>query len=264
MNRFLGVARAGRAVDRSIFAGRRAARAGCSVRDIDAAASGSLAESGAVSSMLGYDDGLEGGAFPMASSVSVNDEIMGAGDADRVLHAGDLVTIDLAASVDGWHADAAVSFCIGCPETSAEASRRPQLVAASRAVTRAGVDAIGRSESWPAAVDSMHGRAAGLGVVILPGFWGHGLGRSMHELPRLPMHRGDLRQAGTDSQKIKPGMILAIEPVVAWADTESVRDGWLESTSNGGDACFTEVTVAVGENRVLVLAGMGGDQGSVL
>ena len=212
--------------------------------------------------MLGYDDGLGGGAFPLHLSVSVNDEIAGACDPDRVLEPGDLVTLDLAARVLGWHADAALTLCVdprgGATSPVEAAGERGGLARASRLVTIAGVRSVGRLGSWDAAVGMMHLAADRLGVRLLRGYFGHGIGRAMHEPPALGHHRSDLT-AGAEAvgRALAVGSVFTIEPVIAWADTDVVRDGWLDRTSDGCDACFCEVTVGVGVRRVEVLAGRG-------
>lgn len=257
MTRLLGVARAGRAVDRALVVAKQSVMPGRSVGAIDAVVVESLERSGAVSSVLGYDDGHGGGRFSLSLSVCINDEIMGAGDPGRVIRAGDLVTLDLAASVGGWHADAAVSFCVPRADESDHASKRAALARASRAVTAAGIRAVRAGGRWSAVIDAMGEEAGLLGVVVLPGFDGHGIGRVMHEPPRLPMHPGGLGRIEEDWE-IRAGMTLAIEPVVACRDTGVVREGWLDRSGDGSDACYSEVTVAVGKTRTSVLAGGAG------
>jgi len=247
---YLGIARAGEAVDHVLCAVGLAVHPGVTVGELDAIAGETLARLGARSSMKGHSDGQDGGAFPLSLSVCVNDEISGASDPGRVLERGDLVTTDLAASLDGWHADAAHSWCIG--GASAD-PRRAALAAASRSVAQAGVMFLNKGQSWQGALDLMHRAAQRHGVVMLDGFFGHGIGRAMHTEPALPCHGAGLDSAGTE--QLARGQAITIEPVVAWADTGFVRDGWLDRTADGSDACFTEVTVVLEQSRSVVVAG---------
>ncbi|MFK7882694.1 MAG: M24 family metallopeptidase [Phycisphaerales bacterium] len=253
---FEGVRRAGRAVDCALHLVRSACLPGVAVSALDRIAAESIEKDGAVSSMLGYTDGHGGGAFPLHLSVSVNNEIAGGCDANRVIAFGDLVTIDLAAAVKGWHADAAISWCVGGQEAS---GRRADLAKAARAVTMAGFLALGQTPDWAVVLDRMGEAAAELGVVILKGFDGHGIGRAMHCGPVLPHRLEDLERRGTGESLVNAGMAITIEPVVAWSDTDFVRSGWVDRTSDSSDACFHEVTVLVGSDRSEVVAGGGDD-----
>lgn len=237
---FLGVARAGRITDRVLRAVVHAARPGVTVGDLDLLARTELARLNASPAMLGYTDAAADAPFPCALSLCLNDEITGATDPDRILQPGDLVTADLVVEHRGWHADAAVSWVI----PGAARSPRTALAHASRAVTAAGVRAIRPGSDWTTVVRAMAAEADRLGVTLLRGFDGHTLGRTMHAPPRLPTHPDEVDRFPRVT--LQPGMILTVEPVVGFQDPGCVRDGWLERTADGSDACFTEVTVAVG------------------
>ncbi len=254
---FLGVARAGRIADSVLRAVVHAARPGVRVTDLDRLARMELAGFGARPAMLGYADTTAPAPFPLALSLCLNGEISGACDPQRILMPGDLATADLVVEYRGWHADAAVSWVV--PGRADE--RRAALAEASRAVTAAGVRAIrpgewgrGGQGDWSSVVHAMSGEASRLGVTILKGFDAHAIGRTMHAPPRLPAHPDELD--GFPDVTLRPGMVFTIEPVVAWHDPGFVRNGWLERTVDGSDACFTEVTVGV-------TRGVGGRKGRV-
>lgn len=256
-----GVARTARIIARVLNAVRRAAAPGRTAGDLDTLARSMLADFGASPAMLGYLDDLARARsdppFPAALSVNLNDEIMGGSDPARVLRPGDLVTADLAAHHAGWYADAAISWVI--PGRSADQTRdarRARLAEASAAVTRAGIRAMGPGSVWSAVTAAMDAEAARLGVSIRPGYHGHGIGRSMHQPPRLPAHPDD--RPDLQTLRLEPGMVITVEPVVVWSGSrpESVRSGWLERTADGSDACFTEVTAVVGARRAKAM-GLG-------
>lgn len=237
---FLGVARAGRIADEVLRAVVRSARPDVLVGDLDRLARSELARRSARPAMLGFTDAATPRPFPLALSLCLNDEIAGASDPARPLQPGDLATADLVVEYRGWHADAAVSWIIpGLP-----LAHRSSLAYASRAVTAAGVQAIRPGSDWSTVARAMAAEAARRGVNLLRGFDGHTLGPSMHALPRLATHPDEVDRF--PRVVLQPGMILTVEPVVGFQDPGCVRDGWLDRTSDGSDACFTEVTVAVG------------------
>ncbi len=251
MAAFLGVARAGRVLNAALAGVRAQALPGVTAGRLDELARQLLARAGARPAMLGYRDPQADAPFPAALSVSINDEIMGGSDPGRVLRPGDLVTADLVVELNGWHADAAASWVV--PGDHPAAARRARLASASAAVTRAGVEALGPGIPWEQVVRAMEGRAASLGVGILPGYDGHALGRSMHAPPRLACRLDELDATGGRGLVLRPGMVLTIEPVVVHQEdargATPVREGWLDRTGSGCDACFTEVTAAVGAGR---------------
>jgi methionyl aminopeptidase len=252
---FLGVARAGRIADEVLRSVVRSARPGVTVGDLDRLARSELSRRDARPAMLGYTDAVALVPFSHALSLCFNEQIAGASDPGRILLPGDLATADLVVEHHGWHADTAVSWVI----PGLTHPPRVALAEASRAVTAAGVRAIRPGSDWCSIVQSMATEAARLGVTLLQGFDGHALGRTMHAPPRLPTHPDEVDRF--PCVLLEPGMILTIEPVIARRDPGCVRNAWLERTSDGSDACFTEVTVAVGAPRrsrsadFLVLAG---------
>ena len=251
MAALLGIARAGRVLNTALAEVRTHALPGVTTGRLDALTQERLAQAGARPAMLGYRDDVADAPFPAALSVCINDEIMGASDPDRVLRAGDLVTADLVVELSGWHADAAASWVV--PGAHPAGERRAHLARASAAVTRAGVEALGPGAPWERVVRAMNARAASLGVEILPGYDGHAVGRSMHAPPRLACRLDELDATGGRGLVLRPGMVLTIEPVVVHRENargaEPVREGWLDRTGSGCDACFTEVTAAVGAGR---------------
>lgn len=247
----LGVRRAGRIADRALQAVRSAAAPGVTVAELDRVVRGVLAASDARSAMLGYMDEPAGSPFPGALSININDDIAGAFEPGRALAPGDLVTADLACEHRGWHADAAVTWAMPGADP-----RRIALAAASRRVTLAGVAACRHGVPWSAVVGAMADEAARLGVVLLRGFFAHGVGRAMHQPPSLALRPADPPGPGP---VLGAGLAITIEPVVAWRAPEGeagfVRAGWLDRTPDGSDACFTEATVGIGRTRSAVLAG---------
>ncbi|MFB7181633.1 type I methionyl aminopeptidase [Streptomyces sp. NPDC056257] len=237
---------AGRVVGRALAAVREAARVGMTLLDLDGVARGVLKEEGATSPFLGYRPQFAPVPFPGVVCASVNDAIVhGIPDGYR-LRDGDLVSIDCGAKLRGWVGDAAVSFTVG--------RARPadlRLIETSEAALAAGIAAAvpgNRIGDIAHAVGTVC-RAAGYGVP--DGFGGHGIGRAMHEDPGVPNEGPPGR-----GMKLRPGMVLAIEPMLIAGGTDDYRcdgDGWTLRTVDGSRAAHSEHTVAItaGGPRIL-------------
>ncbi len=216
-----------------------AIRPGVTTGELDAIARDTLAEVGAVSSFLGYY------GFPGHICASVNDEIVHGIPGRRVLHEGDIVSIDVGAIVNGYHGDSAWTYPVG--RISEEAT---QLLATTEAALHEAIAAARPGHRLGAvghAVERL-GEARGYGIVR--GYGGHGIGRQMHEDPHVPNH-GD----PTKGVVLRPGMTLAIEPMlnVGTEETRVLADEWTVVTADGSLSAHFEHTVAItlGEAQVL-------------
>lgn len=187
--------------------------------------------------------------FPGAVCISVNEEIVhGIPSDERVLHEGDIVSVDVGVRRDGWCSDSAWTFAVGAVDPDTERLLR---------VTRASLDAAVR-----AAVPGNHvgdlGAAVmqavdGSGLGIVRDLVGHGIGRDVHEDPQVP----NVGRSGY-GPLLRAGMVLAIEPMLSLG-TERIRtldDDWTVVTADGSRAAHFEHTVAVTDDgpRILTLA----------
>jgi methionyl aminopeptidase len=167
------------------------------------------------------------------------DAVRAAGIPDRRrLRDGDLLSIDCGAVLDGWAADAAVSFTVGQPRPA-----DVRLIDTAAAALRAGIAAArpgARIGDISAAIGAV-GRAGGYGIST--DFGGHGVGRQMHEAPSVPNEGSAGR-----GLKLTPGLVIAIEPwFLAGGDDRYVidDDGWTIRSADGSRAAHVEHTVAV-------------------
>ncbi|MFD0269415.1 type I methionyl aminopeptidase [Streptomyces sp. NPDC127106] len=229
---------AGRVVAHALAAVRDAARVGVSLLELDRVARGVLAGAGATSPFLGYRPHFAPVPFPGVICASVNDAIVHGVPDGRRLRDGDLVSIDCGARLGGWVGDAAVSFTVGRP--------RPadlRLIETAEAALAAGIAAAvpgNRIGDIAHAVGTVC-RAAGYGIP--EDFGGHGIGRSMHEDPSVPNEGRPGR-----GMELRPGMVLAIEPMVTAGGGDEYRcdgDGWTLRTVDGSRAAHAEHTVAI-------------------
>lgn len=259
---------AGRATTRALLAGMGAVRAGVTTLSVARAVEAELSRVGAIG-VRGVPQGRGGPAFPEACIVSVNDVAADGIPDERVLRAGDVVTIDAPACVrvrdDFAWADAAVSRTVPDERGEMSGSRLPF---AACAVVRAIVGEMRAGGRWTTAAAAGRARARALGVALVEGLDGHGIGRAMHQPPRLaltPMrgregHAGEVGEVG--EVEFEAGMLLAVEAVVAegvdGAETVRTRtdgDGWSERTEGGEPAAGWEVTVRIEREGVRLVAG---------
>jgi methionyl aminopeptidase len=235
---------AGALVGQTLELLRDAAKPGVSLAELDALAEEHIRSNGGIPSFKGYGHP----PFPGTICASVNEVIVHGIPGDRVLAEGDLLSIDCGAIVDGWHGDAAITVPIG--EVARELLRMSKVCEES---LHAGIAAmvVGATVADIGAAVEASIRAAG-DYGILEGYGGHGIGTSMHMEPHVPnvAHRGR-------SPKLRPGMALAIEPMIAMGAGDSVvlDDEWTVATADGSWSVHWEHSVAITESgpRILTL-----------
>jgi methionyl aminopeptidase len=237
---------AGQVVAQVLAAVQDQARTGMRTAELDEVAREVLAKAGAYSPFLNYQPGFAPVPFPATICTSVNDAALHGIPGRYKLADGDLLSVDSGAVLDGWAADAAVSFTVG-QARSADA----RLIKVTRDALRAGIAAAvpgARIGDISAAIGAV-GRAAGYGICT--DFGGHGVGRAMHEDPHIP-------NEGTPGRgpRLVPGLVIAIEPwfLAGGRDVYRIdRDGWTIRSGDGSRAAHAEHTVAVTETGPQIL-----------
>jgi methionyl aminopeptidase len=216
-----------------------AVRPGVATGELDALTRRLIGEMGAKPSFLGYR------GYPGAICISINDEVIHGIPGSRIVQPGDVVSLDVGVYYNGFNGDSATTVMVGVrdPDTI-------RLVEATRRALAAGVAAVrpgARLSDVSHAVESV-ARASGCSVVR--DFVGHGVGRHLHEEPQIPNYglpgRGPV---------LKPGMTLAIEPMVNLGRPEVavLDDGWTVVTRDGKPSAHFEHTVAVLEEGAEIL-----------
>ena len=223
----------------------QAADVGVNLLELDVLAHELIRDRGAESCYIDYHPSFGAMPFGKVLCTSVNDAVLHGLPHDYRLRDGDLLSLDFAASVDGWVADSAVSLVVGTP-----AQQDLDLIDTARRALDAGIDAarvghrIGDISSAIAAV------AHADGLSINTDFGGHGVGRTMHGDPHVP---NDGRPGR--GYPLKPGLVIAIEPWflqstdVLWTDP----DGWTLRSGDGSRGAHMEHTIAITENGPVVL-----------
>ena len=212
---------------------------GLKTKELDVAARAFIKASGSEPAFLGYR------GFPATICVSVNDEVVHGIPGERVLKAGDVVSIDAGVKVQGLFSDAALTVPVG--RVSAQAQRLIDATRQSLDEAIAMVQPTNRLSDISHAVQQSVERE-GFGVVR--DFVGHGIGRALHEEPPIPNYG-----APHMGPRLHAGMVLAIEPMVTMGrwDVNVLDDGWTAVTRDGSLAAHFEHTVAVTEHGPEVL-----------
>jgi methionyl aminopeptidase len=222
-----------------------ASKVGVNLLTLDKLAGDMIRKAGATSCYVDYHPSFGASPFGRYICLSVNDAALHGLPHDYVLRDGDVVSLDFAASVNGWVADSAVTVIVGTP--------RPEDVALVDVTSRAldaGIAAArpgNRMGDVSAAIGAV-AHAAGLSVNL--DFGGHGVGRVMHGDPHVPndgrAHRG---------LPLRPGLIFAIEPwfMLGTDKIYTDRDGWTLRSADGSRAAHFEHTIAITDGAPLVL-----------
>jgi methionyl aminopeptidase len=187
--------------------------------------------------------------FPAWLTISINNVAVHGIPRREPFEAGDIVTVDLSLSVDGWYADMAETVIVGNAGKEASA-----LVEAARMVTEAAVNAVRAGGVIRDIGKAAENAANKLGCRVVPECSGHGIGKSPHEEPVL-VHTAD-----GSLTPIVSGMVLCIEPVVTYGTGEIVLmdDKWGYKTADGRGAAQFERTVAVFSDHTEILTALPG------
>lgn len=266
-----GIREAGRVLAHALETARVACVAGVTTAEIDAILRASIEHQGiehqgigqiAEALFFGYT-GPSGSArvpYPAASCISVNDELVHGVPGSRVLKHGDVVSIDAGVRLNGWCADSAMTVFVG--EVDASMHR---MLACAEAMLAHATRAILPGRRWSAIAREVEQIAVDAGFAVAVDFVGHGIGRALHEAPQVPTSV-TRRFVDHDDFTLRPGMVLAIEPMLIDerpqrnANGELVSpactlqaDGWTVRVKSGARSCHVEHTVVVTRDGAEVL-----------
>lgn len=230
---------ANRIVHRVLEAMGRTIAPGVTSRELDRLAEKIIRDAGGVPAFLNYR------GYPATLCISVNDVIVHGIPKEVPLKDGDIVGIDCGVLYKGYYGDAARTFAVGAIAPEAQRLLEVTEEALRRAVAQ--VRPGGRLSDIGHAVQKY---AESHGFSVVREFSGHGIGTSLHEEPQIPNYG-----APGKGPKLKPGMVLAIEPMVN-AGSQGVRmdaDGWTARTEDGSLSAHFEYSVAVTPTGARVL-----------
>jgi methionyl aminopeptidase len=179
--------------------------------------------------------------FPGAICASINEQVVhGIPSGDSKLREGDILSIDFGARLDGYCGDAAITIAIG---EVAEDKRR--LMDVTKRVLDIAIEKAAPAVKWSQIAAQMQRYAESAGFSVVRDFVGHGIGRKMHEEPKVPNFVSDDLLA--NDIVLTEGMVLAVEPMIN-AGTKEVRtlkNGWTVVTKDGKCSAHFEHTIAI-------------------
>jgi methionyl aminopeptidase len=218
---------------------------GVNLLDLERHARDLIRERGAESCYWDYAPSFGRGPFRNVICLSVNDAVLHGLPHDYTLRDGDVLSMDIAVSIDGWVADSARTVIVGTPDSADE-----RIIKATEEALVAGIGAAlvgNKLGDISAAIGAV---ATRYGYPVNTEFGGHGLGRTMHEAPHVPNNG----RAGR-GLKLLAGMTLALEPW--WARTTGRivydPDGWTIRSADGSRTAHSEHTVAITDDGPQVL-----------
>ena len=227
---------------------RQAVRDGISTRQIDRIVHEFITKSGAYPTFLNYN------GFPGSACISLNEEVIHGIPGKRTVHTGDIVSVDVGATMDGFVGDCAGTF--PCGEISEEAKR---LIEVTRQSFFEGIRFARpgyRISDIGAAIQEY---VESHGYSVVRDYVGHGVGRDLHEAPEVPNFRADRRMlARTGNPRLVKGMTIAVEPMVnagGW-EIRELSNGWTVVTKDGSLSAHYENTILItdGEPEILTMA----------
>jgi methionyl aminopeptidase len=240
---------AGRFVASVLEATSKAAAPGVNLLELDALAHDLIREAGATSCYIDYHPSFGGSPFGKVICTSVNDAVLHGLPHDYTLQDGDLLSLDFAASVDGWVADSAVSIVVGTPR-----DEDLRLIDTTRRALDAGIAAARPGNRIGDISRAIADVAKAEGLSINTDFGGHGVGRTMHGEPHVPNNGRPGR-----GMPLKPGLVIAIEPWFLHTTDRIVTDpdGWTLRSVDGSRGAHSEHTIAVTDGDPIVLTQRG-------
>ncbi len=219
-------------------------RPGVTTYDLDQAGKDFIAELGAASACYGYRNGSR--RFPAHTCISVNEEVVhGIGSLRRVLHDGDIVSLDVVVEANGYIGDNAMTVPVGPIDAG-----KARLLQVTEEALRLGIEEARVGNRIGDISNTIQTYVESHGFSVVRDMVGHGVGISMHEEPQIP----NFGRRGR-GEVIKPGMTLAIEPMVNFGNyrTKTLADGWTIVTADGSPAAHFEHTVLTTERGPEVL-----------
>ena len=212
---------------------------GVTTRQVDEFAAKCIKQHGAKSAFLGYRK------YPCHTCISVNEEVVHGLASDRELHFGDIVSVDVGVFYKGFVGDTARTVAVGGCGVAAQ-----RLMDITERALYEGIAATVPGNRVTDISRAIQNYVESNGFSVVREFVGHGVGRSMHEEPQVPNFVDS-----KSSQKLRPGMTLAIEPMVnaGRPNVKILKDGWTVVTQDGLLSAHFEHTVLITEGEPEIL-----------
>ncbi len=225
------------------------AEPGITTSQLDSVAAEMTADAGAEALFKGVRSPLARKAFPACICASVNEQVVhGIPSDEDVLHEGDILSIDFGVRLNGYCGDAA--FTMGIGEISAQNQR---LLEVTKGLLDIAISGSSPSVKWSQIAGRMQKHAESAGFSVVRDFVGHGIGKKMHEEPRVPNFVSE--DLLNDDIFLAEGMILAVEPMInsGTCEVRTLRNGWTVVTRDGKCSAHFEHTIAIVDGGCEVL-----------
>lgn len=239
--------KAGRLTAAARSIGRQAVAAGVSTKHIDKLVHDFIVKSGAHPSFLNYY------GFPASTCLSVNDEVIHGIPGKRIVREGDIVSLDVGATLNGFVGDCAMT--IPCGKISPEAQR---LIDVTRQSFFEGIKFAKEGYRVSDISGAIQDYVESHGYSVVREYVGHGVGRQMHEAPEVPNFRAERGMGRRPDPRLVKGMTIAVEPMVNMGgyDVKTLNNGWTVVTADGSLSAHYENTILItdGEPEILTMA----------
>jgi methionyl aminopeptidase len=254
MNQIAATRHAGRINREAIEAGFSVAKPGVTLREVDRAIESHIVASKCVPIFKGYR------GFPAASCLSPNEVVVHGVPNDYVLRSGDILTVDVGCSFEGWCVDSARTRVIG----PGIFPLQDRLAAASESVLEAEISILQSGRTLLEIAKIAEQRAAELGVKIYPQWGGHQIGQQLHVDPfipncidpKLPQIKRWQAEREYEKYKLQAGQVICLEPVVTFGETDIIvdGDGWTVRSADGSLVAHSERCILVTEKGYEILS----------
>ncbi|MBW2173584.1 MAG: type I methionyl aminopeptidase, partial [Deltaproteobacteria bacterium] len=190
--------------------------------------------------------------YPYSLCASVNQQVVHGFPSKRPLKEGDILSMDFGISYQGYYGDAAVTVPVGKVSPVAQ-----QLMATTKEALFSGIEQAAPGKRLSDISHAIQSRAEAVGFSVVRQFVGHGIGKALHEDPQVPNYG----KPGMGI-RLKPGMVIAIEPMVnaGGYEVKTLDDGWTTVTKDGSLSAHFEHTVAITEEGPVILSATNGSQ----
>ncbi|TSA54395.1 MAG: type I methionyl aminopeptidase [Planctomycetaceae bacterium] len=225
------------------------AEPGMTTARLDSVALQMTADAGAEALFKGVRSPVARIPFPGAICASINEQVVhGIPSEDTKLKNGDILSIDFGAKLNGYCGDAAVTIAIG--EIS---ENRRKLMDVTKRVLNIAIEKSAPAVRWSQVAAEMQRYAESAGFSVVKDFVGHGIGRKMHEEPRVPNFVSD--ELLTNDIILAEGMVLAVEPMIntGTSAVRTLKNGWTVVTRDGKSSAHFEHTIVILKNGCEVL-----------
>jgi methionyl aminopeptidase len=188
--------------------------------------------------------------FPHSLCASVNQQVVHGFPSQRPLKEGDILSMDFGILYNGYYGDAAITVPVG--KVSSVAQR---LMEATKEALLSGIEQAAPGKRLSDISHAIQSRAEAAGFSVVRKFVGHGIGKALHEDPQVPNYG----KPGMGI-RLKPGMVIAIEPMVnaGGYEVKTLEDGWTTVTEDGSLSAHFEHTVAITEDGPVILSATNG------